>query len=68
MRKIDQQQRVVDSIIEITGYDGTMATHSHLWSAPQTGQRGVRTPAQVTCHDDLVAAGWEPTPVQWGVA
>jgi pilus assembly protein CpaF len=67
MRKVDQQQRVIDSVIEITGYDGTMATHSHLWSAPRTGERGVRTAAQVTCHDDLVAAGWEPAPVQWGV-
>jgi pilus assembly protein CpaF len=60
MRKVDQQQRVIDSVIELTGYDGARATHSHLWKSPGIGERGVRTAAQVTCLDDLVRVGWQP--------
>jgi pilus assembly protein CpaF len=60
MRKVDQQQRVIDSVIELTGYDGNRATHSHLWKSPGIGERGVRTAAQVTCLDDLVRVGWQP--------
>jgi pilus assembly protein CpaF len=60
MRKVDQQQRVIDSVIELTGYDGDRATHSHLWKSPGIGERGVRTAAQVTCLDDLVRVGWQP--------
>jgi pilus assembly protein CpaF len=60
MRKVDKQQRVIDSVLELTGYDGSRATHSHLWQSPGIGERGVRTAAQVTCMDDLVRVGWQP--------
>jgi pilus assembly protein CpaF len=67
MRKVDQQRRVVESVIEITGFDGNQATHSHLWQTSQIGERGQRTAAQVTCFDELVAAGWQPATPAWGV-
>jgi pilus assembly protein CpaF len=68
MRKVSSQQRVVESILEVTGYDGERATHSHVWAAPRLGERGVRTAAQITCHDELVAAGWQPSGWGQGVA
>jgi hypothetical protein len=39
-----------------------------VWAAPRLGERGVRTAAQITCHDELVAAGWQPAGWGQGVA
>jgi pilus assembly protein CpaF len=56
------QRRLVESVREIAGVteDGQLATNE-LWGLDEFGDPRRRHGVQVRCHDDLMAAGWQPT-------
>ena len=55
------QRRLVESVREIAGVteDGQLATNE-LWGLDEFGDPRRRHGVQVRCHDDLMAAGWQP--------
>jgi pilus assembly protein CpaF len=60
------QERIAESVREIAGITeaGDLATNE-LWGPDGRGQVQRRADVQVRCHDDLVAAGWQPGGGGW---
>lgn len=66
VRSEDGQRRVVESVREIAGIGeaGQLQTNE-LWGPDRFGRSARRHGVQVSCQDDLIAAGWRPDPGEW---